>query len=184
MPSIFATPDIFGQQSGDNDIFTMPDIFAEDDVFGLDPNSWSVELQYRITNDDSNGSPVWTEWMPLMAESLEFRSIQFRLKMESLSPNITPIVFDLSAVIDMPDRIERGEDLTVPIAGTSITYSPAFKSQPSVVITLQNEDAADEIRFVNKNSQGFEFRVYNRVDETFVERVYDFIASGYGRENQ
>lgn len=181
---IFAEDDVFGMGSGSNDIFDMQDIFEEDDIFGFDLNSWDILLEYRITSDNpSDTSAEWSDWLPLEAESLEFRGIQFRLRMRSFVQNITPKVFELSVTIDMPDRIERGDDLIVPETGATISYDPPFKSNPAVVITIQDGDAADEIEFISKTPSEFSFRVYNRVTTEYVERVYDFISSGYGREN-
>jgi len=83
----------------------------------------------------------------------------------------------------MPDRIERGESLTVPIAGATITYSPAFKDAPAVVITLQDAAVDDRIEFTTDTASGFAFRVWNATAAAYVARVYNFISSGYGRQN-
>lgn len=175
---IFAVDDLFG--GGNNDIFAMDDIFAVEDIFGIGLGAWRVTLEYRMTNQDPIDD-VWTDWEVFDAGTYEFRAIQFRLKMESLAPGVTPLVSQLAVTVDMPDRIERGEDLTVPVEGAVITYDPAFKSDPAVVITIQDGDAADEIEFIYKNPSGFSFKVYNRVTLTYVERIYDFISSGWGR---
>lgn len=178
MDDIFAVDDLFG--GGNNDIFAMDDIFAVEDIFGIGLGAWRVTLEYRMTNQDPIDD-VWTDWEVFDAGNYEFRAIQFRLKMESLAPGVTPLVSQLAVTVDMPDRIERGEDLTVPVEGAVITYEPAFKSDPAVVITTQDGDAADEIEFIYKNPSGFSFKVYNRVSEEYVERTYDFISSGWGR---
>ena len=179
--NIFSMTDVFG--SGGNDIIAMSDIFAEDDIFGIGSAAWNVELQYRTTNDDPGGSPIWTDWTVFTATTLEFRSIEFRVKLESFSLNVSPQITSLSITIDMPDRIERGEDLVVTPAGESIAYNPPFQNNPAVVITIQDGDADDEIQYIVKNSSGFTFKVYNTTSATYVSRTYDFISSGYGRKS-
>jgi len=177
---IFEEEDVFG--AGGNDIFAYDDLFALDDVFGIGLNGWSVSLEFSTTNDDPGGSPVWSAWQSFTAGTYEFRSIRFRLKLESTQYGITPSVSALSVTIDMPDRVERGEDLTCPVSGYVHTYTPKFKKNPSVVIQLQEYDPADIIEFVSKTSWGFEIKVYNTTSASYVERTFDFIASGYGRE--
>lgn len=179
---IFAEGDVFG--SGGNDLFLEADIFAMSDVFGIGADGWAIELQYRTTNDDPSGSPVWSDWTAFTAGNIEFRGAEFRIKLTSLAQGVSPKVTLLSVTVDMPDRIERGEDLPVDATlGATITYDTPFKSNPSVVITIQDGDANDQIEFVSKTSGGFSFKVYNNTTAGYVSRTYDFIASGYGRES-
>lgn len=179
MDDMFVVDNLFG--SGDNDMFAMDDMFAVDDLFGIEAGSWDAQLQWRYTDDDPSGTPVWSDWVPFTAGSQSFRAAEFRVWLRSFDPNITPVVRELSVNIDMPDRIERGDDLTVPEEGITITYSPAFKAVPATAITLQDGDAGDELVYLSKTADGFEFRVYNRISMTYVERIFDFISSGYGR---
>lgn len=179
MDDLFEVEDLFG--IGANDMFAMDDLFAENDLFGIGVDGWLVELQMRFTNDDPSIAPVWTDWQPFRAGSETFRAAEFRVYMKSYQKDVTPIVFDLSVTVDMPDRIERGDDLVVPDTGVTINFNPAFQAIPALSILIQDGDAGDEIQFTRKDKTGFEFRVYNRVSMAYVERVYDFIASGYGR---
>jgi sulfur carrier protein ThiS len=177
MDDIFAEDDIFG---AGNDIFAITDIFAESDIFGIEANSWAVQLQYRITQVDPLDDD-WTDWTEFNAGAYSFRAIELRLKLESLSQNITPVVTGLLVTIDMPDRIERGEDLEVTAAGVTITHAPAFKNNPAILITLQDGATDDRIEYTSKTSTGFTFKVYNATSAGFVTRIFDYVASGYGR---
>ena len=180
MVDIFAETDLFG--SANNDIFAMDDIFAEGDLFGIGSDSWSVELQEARTNDDPTSSPSpYGSWEAFVPGSLEFRASKYRLKLSSLGNNVSPLVSELEVVVDMPDRIERGEDLTVTSSGYTVTYTPAFKNNPSVSILLQNGATDDKIEFVSKTSSSFTFKVYNATTAGYVTRSFDYIASGYGK---
>ena len=176
---LFQKEDLFG--SGNINLFDTDDLFEEEDLFGIGLDAWNVEIQFRKTNQDTTASPEWTEWEPLEAGNLEFRGIQFRLVMDTFQENVTPRITFLSAIIDMPDRIERGEALTVPIGGINIAHDPEFKIIPSVAITLQNADADDEVEFTSKTTAGFGFKVYNKTLDDYVSRTFDYIASGFGR---
>ena len=181
MTDVFAESDIFGV--GGNDVFAIDDIFTESDIFGIGDDGWSIELQYRTTQTDPTATPTWADWAALEAGTLEFWGIEFRIKLTSLEQNISPSVTSLSITVDMPDRIERGDDLTVPIAGATILFNPNFKASPAVAITIQDGAVDDKIEFISKTASGFTFKVYNDTLAAYVERTYDYIASGYGRKN-
>ena len=125
-----------------------------------------------------------TPWQDFYAGQIQFRSIEFMLEMESFVQNITPQVTKLAVTVDMPDRIERGEDLTCSAStGSTVTYSTPFKNSPAVGITLQNAATDDKIEYLTKDSSGFSFKVYNATAAAYVDRDYDYISSGYGRIN-
>ena len=169
-----------------NNLFDEADLFAVDDLYlipGLE-NAWHIDIEYRITNDDPADTGVeWSEWFPFLISSLSFRAIQFRAKMETNNVLVVPIIEKLSMIIDMPDRIERAEDLTVTSSGVAVTYINPFIATPALSILLQNADSNDKIEFVEKNNSGFTIKVYNTVSETYVERTFDYIASGYGKKS-
>lgn len=179
MTDIFAVGDMFG--AGDNDIFTMADIFAEGDIFGIGADTWSIDLEFRTTDDNPSGSPTWTSWQTFSAGVYAFRGIDFRVKFTSLTTNISPQLTSLEVVIDMPDRIESNKGLTVPVGGVTISFSPKFAAEPSIGITLQNGATDDRIEFTSRSSSGFTFRVFNAASAGYVARQFDYIASGYGR---
>lgn len=179
---LFAEDDLFG--AGGINLFDSTDLFAVDDLFGIGNDGWAVELQYRTTQTDPNNSPAdWSDWAALDAGTIEFWAIQFRIKLTSLQQNVSPQITQLSVKVDMPDRIERGDDLTALVAGTTVTFSPEFKEIPAVAITIQDGDVDDRIEFVSKTAGGFTFKVYNGTSAAYVERTFDYIASGYGRKN-
>ena len=180
MDDIFAEADIFG--AGSNDLFTEADIFSMGDVFGIGVDGWSVQLQYRTTSDDPADAPAWSAWTEFTAGNIEFWGIEFRLHLNSLAKNVSPQVTGLSVTIDMPDRVERGDDMVVLPTGATVEYDQDFIGNPAVVITIQNGDANDEIEFTEKDTGGFSFKVYNTSATAYVARTYDFIASGYGRK--
>lgn len=184
MEDIFAVGDIFG--AGDNNIFDMGDIFATDDIFGIGNDAWEVRVEYRTTEDDPNNSPddaTWSDWQVLEAGNLSFRAIQFRLALTSTMDNVSPRVVSAQVTVDMPDRIERGNDLPCDDTdGATVTYPAPFKSDPAVVITIQDGDANDQLEYISKTKAGFTFKIYNTTSAAYVSRTFDFVASGYGRE--
>ena len=183
IPNIFEVDDIFGVGGGD--IMAEPDILALEDVYGIDPADWSVELQIRTTQDDPTGSPTWTSWEELQAGFYQFWGAEYRLKLTSLADGISPSVSTLAVTIDMPDRIVSAEDITVEIAGKSISYATdhdgAFKDNPSVQITIQDGAVDDRIEFTSKTASGFTVKIYNATSAAYVQRLIDYTVAGYGK---
>ena len=179
---LFAESDLFG--GAENDLFAIDDLFAESDLFGIGGEGWEVELQYSTTQTDPGASPVtWSDWAVFEAGTVKFWGIKFRIKLTTLDGNISPQVTELSVIVDMPDRIERGDDLTVASGGTTISFTPEFKAIPAIAITLQDAATDDKIEYTSKTASGFTFKVYNDTLAAYVSRTYDYIASGYGRKN-
>ncbi len=176
MTDVMVETDMFA--ASDNDVFSMTDVMVETDIFGIDNALWSVELQYR-TKQSSGGS--WTDWVEFSAGSYQFYAIEPRLKLISLSGSISPLVSFLQVVVDMPDRFERAENITVTAAGYTVTYPTAFKNNPSVAILLQDGAVDDKIEFTLKTASGFTFKVYNQTISGYVTRSFDYISAGYGR---
>jgi len=142
---------------------------------------WGMEVVAGTTAYE----PTFSDWESLTAGTIVFHGIQFRAKLISLENNISPLVSQLSINVDMPDRIERGDDIEITDAnvGSTITFTPNFKDTPAVAITIQDGDANDQIEYTNKTSGEFTFKVYNTTIGGYVTRSYDYIASGYGRKN-
>jgi hypothetical protein len=182
-PDLFALDDLFGV--GGADLFGESDLFSLSDMFGIGPDAWEVSMEYRTTQEDPASSPVtWSDWATLEAGTYEFWAIEFRLKLTSLEQNISPNVTAMTVRVDMPDRIERGDDLNCDATtGATVTFTPEFKETPAVAITLQDGAVDDRIEFSSKTSGGFAFKVYNDTAAAYVTRSFDYIASGYGRKN-
>lgn len=198
---IFDEDDVFG--GGTDNIFNETDVFSMDDIFGIGADKWDVGLEMRKIDTDpfanimNGGDTVlngadnvvyggggWGNWTPFIAGFHDFYGLDLRLRMESLSieQGISPAVTQLSVTVDMPDRFEKGEDMTVPDTGVTVTYPVPFRAPPSVQITIQDGDADDEIQFINKDAGGFTFKVYNPTAITHVERTFDYISGGFGRK--
>lgn len=148
---------------------------------GSDPGNWRVQLQIRTTNDDPGGTPIWTDWQDFLVGDYGFRAAQFRLVLLSLDGFTTPNVVELSVEIDMPDRLEGAEDVSVGTGGLSVSYSPAFKAKPVIAITPKNFQTGDYFTVTGDDRTGFTINIYDATD-TPVARTIDWIAKGYGRE--
>lgn len=162
---------------------------------------WDVESEYRTTSElnvMSNWDPlsdvdflsindrdIWTEWRKFIMGDAVGRIFQFRLKLISNKPNVTPRVFDGTIKADMPDRVAGFDNQTVPDTGLSLVYDPAFYgpgTSPNVQVTIENAQTGDYPEFVSKTLSGLTIRIKDKNDIA-VSRVVDITAKGYGRKN-
>ena len=168
-----------------------------------DSDDWSVMAQYRATNEILTMSDTdhlsdlehlndgvgegFTEWrdIPTTGDATG-RVFQFRVKLQSLTPNVTPRLFDATIQTDMPDRLESFENLTShPTDAYQVTYSKKFHGpspSPNVQITIDDGQTGDYWEFENKNLEGFQIRIYDK-DGIQVSRQFDVHAKGYGHRH-
>jgi hypothetical protein len=140
----------------------------------------SAQLQLRTTQDDTTGSPTWTVWNSLLIGDYHARGFEFRVIFNSTDSSRNIDISTLEVTIDMPDRNERAQSISVPSAGSTITYSNAFKDSPAVGITAQNMATGDYWSITSQTSTGFTIQFFN-TSGTAISRNINWIATGYGR---
>lgn len=153
-----------------------------DALSSADASSWGVRVQVSTTLDDPTGTPTWSAWSDLIVAEYEAWGLKFRLVLTSLSTNITPAVTAASITVDMPDRIERGNDVTSSTLGTAITYASNFKAIPAVNITAQDLVQGDYWVINSSTVGGFNI-TFKNISNTAVVRSFDWTAVGYGNES-
>jgi hypothetical protein len=160
------------------DVFSVSDIFDQSDLFGADNSLWSVQAQVSTTQVDP-ALDDWSAWQPLTVGNITARALRFRIKVYSFDPTITVVLRSLSITVDMPDRVVAGEDITVPVFGQAVSFSPAFRSLQGVGISAENMVTGDYYEITNKSATGFTIQFKNS-GGTPVERTFDYVAKGYG----
>lgn len=146
---------------------------------GATPQDWTIDVQFRATDDDPAGTPVWSQWQTLVIGNYQFRAIEFRIILNTLSPGITPAISRLEVEVDMPDRILPRKDLSVPVTGLRVDFEPAFKSLESVLITAQSLSTGDYLEKTNEDETGVDLMFFNAAGAP-VARTADVTAVGYG----
>ncbi len=162
---------------------------------------WDIETQYR-SSDEFNVIADWTtlsgiaalnegvadnftEWRTFFIGDATGRVFQFRLRLISNKPSVTPRVFDGTIRIDMPDRVESYENLTASdVAGYELIYAIPFKgpgTSPNVQISIDGAESGDYWAFDYKTLDGFLIKFYDKTDVQ-VERQFDVAVKGFGRK--
>ena len=140
-----------------------------------------VSLELRHTTDDPTGTPTWSNWQPFSISDITARAFEFRVMMTSTNPNATPVVEEVSVVVDMPDRVTSGQDIT--FTGTTNTSFPyPFKAVPAIGISLADLANGDRYTITNKTRTGFTMNIFTGGSASTNPVTLDYVAKGYGKE--
>jgi hypothetical protein len=67
---------------------------------GADGGEVDVVVEYRSTNDNPGGTPVWSDWTRLDSTEVNRRAFQFRARLTTANANYTPAVSALRVFAD------------------------------------------------------------------------------------
>lgn len=155
-------------------VLILADVLAETDILN-DSNRqfYKVQPQIRFAGDDA----VFNDWVDYVPSLINARYFDVRLVLSTTDPLIVPFVTEFTWSIDVPDLIQKDENVTIPVAGATITYAKAFHAVPNVQITVFDAINSDRYVLTNSTNTGFDIQLFNV--STAVEREINWIAQGY-----
>lgn len=165
--------DEYALNYGEN-FLTIPDVLDYADVLNVSNRQhYKVRPQIRVAMDDG----IFGDWRDYVPGLLNARYFDVRLVLETDDALLVPFVSAFTWVIDVPDVIQRGEKVTIPSTGLTITYPKDFHVVPNVQIATF--DAVNGDRYVLNNStmSGFDIQLYNGASP--VEREINWISQGF-----
>ncbi len=152
-----------------------------DDLGTGDAPGLAAWLEMATTRDDPGGSPAWTAWAQLGVHEVEARGLKFRAQLTTEDTEASPLISVLEVTIDMPDRVESGQDVQsgTDAGGDVIVFGAAFNATPAIGIGPQDMAQGDFFTLEAKASTGFTVRFKNS-GGTVIDVKYDWDAKGYG----
>jgi hypothetical protein len=128
---------------------------------GINSDHVSAEIQVRTTDDNPSASATWTEWKKLLVGDFKARGFQFKLVATSTDNLFNVAISELTVVVDMPDRVERGGNITSGTSTYSVTYAQAYYATPSVGITANSLGHGNHYVISNSTRTGFNINFYS-----------------------
>src|SRR5262245_1317499 len=119
------------------------------------------------------------DWRPLIHGEYVARAVSFAVVLQSMTPNVTPMVSAAGADIDFPERTENYSDIVVPAAGLDFLFTWPFVFPPSVAVELQSAAVNDRVVRGPVGTDGFHIDVKN--GGSGVGGVVDIAVNGVGR---
>lgn len=140
--------------------------------------SASAVLWLRHTDDDPIGSPTWSDWKASTLSDITARAYEFELRMTSGSTYHNILVTKAESQIDMPDRIESGDNIVSGTTAYTVTYNKPFMTSPALGLSAENMATGDYYTLTSKSATGFTIRFYN-ASNVAISRTFDYIAKAY-----
>lgn len=152
----------------------LEDVLAELDILN-DSNRqfYNVQPQIRFAGDDG----IYNDWVNYVPSIVNARYFDVRVVLSTTDPLIVPFVTEFTWTIDVPDLIQKAENVTIPAAGTTITYPKSFHAIPNVQISVFDAVNGDRYVLTSSTAASFNIRLFNGA--TAVERNINWIAQGY-----
>jgi hypothetical protein len=167
--------------------FTMaawPNLSAMESLSGTAAgDTWLARLMMQTTDDNpASGSAVWRDWEEFRAGDHLARGYRFRLDVESFDAAVLVDISRLEVTVDMPDRVDGGDDVNCPVGGIYVPFVPPFKKRPAITITGQDLPSGAVVRRSNVTNAGFNIR-FETSSGADLACTFDWVAKGYGRES-
>ena len=160
--------DLFDNRSGNFDD-------GKSNFDGDTPANCDAHLEIATSDDNS----TFTSFQNFVIGNYTARFFKFRIVMTSTDLASTPVIQEVSVVIDMPDRIFSGNDLTSGVGTKTISFSTPFKSTAYAVgITMEDANTGDFFTISNKTINSFDV-LFKNSSGSNISRQFDFIAKGF-----
>lgn len=156
-----------------------PEIDGLDSIDGATVSGTSAAMFISTTAVDP-ALNQWSPWKRFVVGDYRGRAYRFKLELSSDGPTKTIQVSRCEVVVDMPDRIEADDNVTVPTTGLTVEYFDPFRVKPALAVTAQNLATGDYIELTSQTNAGFTVQIKNTAGAG-VSRTIDWIAKGYGR---
>jgi len=143
----------------------------------------TLQIFISTTNDDPAVAPIWSGWRVFYVGDYTARAFKFKVRLDRGEDVDNQVALStLGVTVDVPDRIESTNNVSVPAAGMTVTFTNAFFSVPAVAITAENMATGDYAQITAKTAAGFTIK-FNNAAGTGVARTMDWIAKGFGYQS-
>lgn len=122
---------------------------------------------------------TWTDWFRPPPGALAFRYIKCRVTLSTTDSNYRPMLAALKINVDVADRVEHFENVSVPSGGKTITFAPAFVGVQTVQVTLQSAASGDRFTVTGKSNTAVTINVFDSAGAAKAGLV-DVDVFGYG----
>ena len=140
-------------------------------------NDVNVELQISTSNDNI----TYTDYRSYILGDYKGRYIKLRALLTTTNQTATPAIYELSATIDMPDRVVAENDISAGTGGKVVTFSPAFKELQGLGIEVDDLDQNNHYEVTSKTATGFTITFYQGSGTgNPITADFSYVAKGYG----
>jgi hypothetical protein len=132
-----------------------------------------VSIQIAI----ADAALVYGAWFNYTPGTYVGRAFKARAVLSSSNTSVYAGLDRMTLTVDMPDRLERGENIVIGTGGLDVVYLTQFQVAPNVQITVLNAVSGDVPTVSGQTNAGFTVAVSN--GGSGVARNINWIAQGY-----
>lgn len=158
---------------------SWPDVDSRPDWDGAVSGRGEAVIEIATTSADP-ALAQWSAWQPLRIADYSARAFRFRCVLTSDSPDVAVEVVELSATVDVPDRVVQFANLAVPAGGLQVAFSPPFRALPAIGVTAQGLQPGEYYEITARDTAGFFVTIKNAAAAGIAGRTVDVTARGYG----
>jgi hypothetical protein len=141
-------------------------------------NEGSDKVSVTVEIDTSDDGAIWDGYRTYVPGYYNARYIRFRLTLATTDNIYQPSITQFDIDVDVPDRIVRFENQSILIAGTTLSFSPAFNAIPAVNVTIQAGAIGDNYKLSSKTISAVTINLYNSAGVAKAGTV-DVVAIAY-----
>lgn len=156
-----------------NTVDSWTDLDTLASIDGTVGTQWSIKPQIAIS-DNAGTFGAWQDFYPTDYIGRKFK---IRLIMTTDNSTVYISVSGLTWSVDVPDRVDTGNNVAIASGGTSITYARPFQAVPNTQITIINATAGDDVILTSQTVSGFTVQVKNA--GSGVARDINWLSQGY-----
>lgn len=139
------------------------------------------DVSARVEVRTSSVDPLfgqWSDWQAFHVGDWQGRAFEFRAVLQRGLSSHNIAVTSLQVVVDMPDRVQSGEDLSCPAAGCRVDFASPYYGTPAVAITGQGMQTGDTCSVTSKDRFGFNL-IFKNSAGNGVSRTFDYLSRSY-----
>ena len=131
----------------------------------------------QISTSDDN--ITFSSFQSFTTGEFKGRYFKFRVLLTSADQDSRTLIENLTVTASLKEKLESGADLASGTGGLAVTYSNAFRLNPSIIISGQNMTTGDYFTISGKSTTGFTIEFFNS-SATSINRTFDYQAKGTG----
>lgn len=117
------------------------------------------------------------EWRDFVTGQYYGRKFKFRAVLSSSSSNVVTRMEEFTINIDVPDLVETGNSILIPLEGTRILFQKHFHDTPNIQVTILDKESGDDEFITNLDATGFDICLKNVGQQ--ITKTINFVAQGY-----
>lgn len=146
---VYDTASLWDSLGGGGNIDDWTSLIDGGELSGTD-----LQFYIRSTNDNPSGSPTWGDWRLFTVGDYTGRAHQIEARVNNYVVSNNIKISELTATIDVPDRLETFLSQALASGGSTITYANPFFAKPEVGVVIQSPTSGDTLNISHTLSGG------------------------------